>query len=187
VREKLAQPLYEQGFEAWKRALARQDCRARRAIDPSRINQVCRDFRDLVPYQEEIYEHNLRYTKIMDELDRDNRRNYRRWLNDTVTCIAGMNGASPFQWATSLSVLAQDHKVGEDAMKKPIVKPISETVRLISGLRLPGPMDELAADGTPWINDDIVTKLRVKYGLAPRQAPPSEPTEPLPQLPQPKP
>jgi hypothetical protein len=179
LREKQAIPLYEQGFDLWKKALARQDCRARRSTDPSAVNQSCRDFRDLTTYQEEMYDLNARYVKLQEDINRESRREYRRWLNDIVMTVGGLNAGSPFQWATSLTTLSQDM----DKSKQPI----SSVLKVIAPLRLPGPLDGNAPDGTPWINEDIQQRIRDKYNLVKRPTGPVEIPQPkaVPDLPKP--
>ncbi|MBO0700999.1 MAG: hypothetical protein J2P46_21570, partial [Zavarzinella sp.] len=60
---------YDEGFAAWKRLLAqKQDCRRRRSSDPAYAQEPCRDFRDLDRYLEDVYELNVRYSKLAQDV-----------------------------------------------------------------------------------------------------------------------
>src|SRR3954452_11838503 len=101
--------LYDEGFAAWQRVLlARQDCRVRRAADPSAANQGCRDFRDLDKAQEEAYELSMRYVKLAQDVRQGQLRLATQWLNDLVYHAGTGTTGNPFQFACDLAVLALD-------------------------------------------------------------------------------
>lgn len=176
ARDNEAIPLYVQGFESWKKAIARQDCRARRALDPSTINQSCRDFRDLHAYQEEMYDLNVKYLKIMNEIDREKRRSARRWVSD-LTLQLGAN-VSPLQWVASLNVMATEEQVPtKEPQKNPLTRSRWDAAKNLTPLMLPGPLDGDAPDGTPWIPEDVQNKIKLKYGLIKPPPMPKAPEE----------
>jgi hypothetical protein len=48
---------------------------------------------------------------------------------------------------------------------------VEPELRTIPPLPLPGPMDGLAPDGTPWVTNDVRVRAREKLGLIRRQMP----------------
>ncbi len=157
--------LYEQAFAAWKRTLNRQECRARQGVDPGiAIGQACRDLRDLDRYQEMMYEHNMKYLRVAQELHLADRRAATLLVHDLLRHAAG-TGGNPFQFATDLTVLAD---------RVP-------TLKAVTPLPVPGPLDDIAeSDGKPWVRDDIKAKVLQKLGLvkaapAPKEASPAAP------------
>ena len=70
--------LYEEGFEAWKRVLvAGQDCRNRRSTEAGLYAQRCKDFRDLDRHQEMVYELNVKYSKLAQDVRQRKNRTQR--------------------------------------------------------------------------------------------------------------
>lgn len=159
--------LYDDGFAAWQRTLlAKQDCRARRAADPSPANQNCRDFRDLDRAQDEVYELNMRYVKLAQDVRQGQLRSATQILDDLIAFAGPATAGNPFQFATSLTVLAADvERSGRTEARAPQLKAVPP-------LPLPGPMDGLAPDGTPWITDHIKRRVKERLGLIKPQGPP---------------
>src|SRR5262249_26940973 len=167
-----AAALFEQGFAAWKRLLiAKQDCRAARSVDPSRANQPCRDFRDMDRYQEDMYEQNLRYTKLLQDVHKNSLR-------------GAMVAAHVVRYASGSStgnVLFGTSDVG-------VWDAFAPQLRAMPPMALPGPLDGNAPDGTPWVPDDVKRRVRQKLGLvkAAHPVPPEATGGPLRPLPPPK-
>ena len=63
--------------------------------------------------------------------------------------------------------------------------PLGPQLKAVPPFPLPGPMDGLAPDGTPWISDDVKYKVRQKLGLIRVQpvAPPNMPPGSVPPTP----
>jgi len=147
--------LYDEGFAAWKRLLAsKQDCRASRASDPSLGAQPCRDFRDLDRYQEEMYEQNLRYTKLSQDVHKTALRETMVATQDLLRYAGGSSSGNMFFAAGDLGVWYT----------------LVPQLRVIPPMGLPGPLDGMAPDGTPWIPDDVKQRVREKLGLARQRA-----------------
>jgi hypothetical protein len=155
--------LYDEGFAAWKRVLVeKQDCRRSRAADPARANQPCRDFRDLERLQDEVYELSMRYVKLSQDVRTVDLRAATVAVHDLLR-YAGAGSAGNML-----------HGLGNLGLWYPLVPQF----KAISPFALPGPMDGLAPDGTPWIAEDVKFKVREKLGLVRRtvpQAPPGGP------------
>ena len=159
--------LYDEGFAAWQRVLlARQDCRARRAADPTAANQGCRDFRDLDKAQEEAYELSLRYVKLAQDVRQGQLRSATQWLNDLVYHAGASTTGNPFQFACDLTVLALDVERRADPAGPARLETRVPQMKAVPPLPLPGPMDGLAADGTPWVSDDVKRRVKERLGLA---------------------
>jgi hypothetical protein len=153
---------YDEGFAAWKRVLAqKQDCRRRRA-DSAHTNEACRDFRDLERPLEDVYELNLRYTKLAQDVDADRYRDAMVQLQDLVR-YAGAGTAGNML-----------HGLGNLAVWYPLVPQL----KAVTGLPVPGPLDGLDQDGQPWVPDGIKTRVREKLGLVKRSVPAMPPTMP---------
>jgi hypothetical protein len=164
--------LYDEGFAAWQRALlARQDCRARRATDPSLASQNCRDFRDLDRAQDEVYELSMRYVKLAQDVRQGQFRTATQVLDDLIALGGRAAGGNPFQFACSLTVLAADVERSSDGGPARIESRAPQ-LKAIMPLPLPGPMDGLAPDGTAWVNDFIKRRVKERLGLIKPQPPP---------------
>jgi hypothetical protein len=150
--------LYDEGFAAWKRMLIeKSDCRRARANDPTRAAQPCRDFRDLDRPLEEVYELNLRYTKLAQDVHTSELREATLVLRDLAR-YAGATGGNP------IFAIADQR----------VLYPIVPELRTVPTLPLPGPMDGLDADGQPWVSDHIKQRVREKLGLVKRAQPPND-------------
>jgi len=145
--------LYDEGFAAWKRVLVeKQDCRRARANNPLQAKQPCRDFRDIDRLQEEVYELSMRYVK----LSQDVRTVDLRAATVAVHDLLRYAGAG-----TSGNML---HGLGNVA----VWYPLEPKLKAVPPFPLPGPMDGLAPDGTPWIAEENKSKVREKLGLVRR-------------------
>ncbi len=159
--------LYEEGFAAWKRVLgAKQDCRNAKLADASVANRGCRDFRDIDRYQEDMYELNLKYVKELHKLHDDKLQKSMPWLFDFMTASGARH---PAQAIGLLNVLAVETelprgKKDEIATAEARVPGVKE----LPALRLAGPLDGNADDGTAWITADVKLKVREKLGLIKR-------------------
>ncbi|HKA05855.1 MAG TPA: hypothetical protein VKD71_01275, partial [Gemmataceae bacterium] len=151
--------LYDEGFAAWKRVLVeKQDCRRSRASDPTRAKQPCRDFRDIDRLQEEVYDLSMRYVKLSQDVRTVDLRAATVAVHDLLRyASAGPSG----------NML---HGLGNLA----VWYPLEPKLKAIPPFPLPGPMDGLAPDGSPWINDDNKFRVREKLGLIRRS-----PTAPM--------
>lgn len=171
-----AQELYREGFDAWKRVLAsKQDCRNRRATDPSSLTSSCRDFRDVERYQEDMYELSLKYTKVLQTLNQRALQESTPIVFDVLQMANAGLARSPAIAATANMVLVAEveqlpPKKGETA----IPEPRFPQLRDLPALRLPGPLDGTSEDGSPWVNDMVKQRVMQKLGLLVRnQAPPT--------------
>jgi hypothetical protein len=167
--------LYGEGFEAWKQVMvSRQDCRARRAQDPgSPATDRCRDFRDLHKHQEDVYGLNLKYVKLAQDVRGQELRDATCWLNDMVFHAGAGTSGNPFQFALDLSVLAGESELPKAGPDDPVrTQTRVPQLKAVRPLPLPGPMDGLAPDGTPWITEDVKNQAREKLGLIKKPAPP---------------
>jgi hypothetical protein len=177
--------LYEEGFEAWKRVLvANQDCRNRRGINAAIYAQRCRDFRDLDRHQEIVYEANLRYAKLSQDVRQRQLRDATYLLNDLVSRAGGSTTGNPFQMACDLSVLAIDVERPRARPDDPVrIEARAPQLRAISLIFPAGPLDGVGPDGEPWIRNDIKERIRSKLGLVKRvDTPPTQPGGPGAQL-----
>ena len=164
--------LYDEGFAAWQRVmLARQDCRARKAADPT-YTQQCRDYRDLDSAQEGVYELNLKYVRLSQDVRQRQLRDATMWLNDLLYHAGGSTSGNPFQFTCDLNVLALDVE-----RKDPVrIESRVPQFKAITPLALPGPMDGNAPDGTPVGNGrHQATRIRERLGLSKPAAPSSPP------------
>jgi len=162
--------LYDEGFAAWKRVLAdKQDCRRSRAADPSRVNSLCRDFRDIDKHQEDVYELSMRYVKLSQDV---------RTIDLRAATVAAHD---LLRYAGGSSTGNMLHGLGDLGVWYPLVPQL----KAVPPFPLPGPMDGLAPDGTPWISDDVKYKVRQKLGLIRVQpvAPPNMPPGSIPPTP----
>jgi len=151
--------LYDEGFAAWKRVLVeKQDCRRARATDPTRANQPCRDFRDLDRPQEDVYELSLRYVKLSQDVRTVDLRAATVGVHDLLRYAAAGTSGNMLHGLGNLGVWY----------------PLEPKLKAITPFPLPGPMDGLAPDGTPWVTDDNKFKVREKLGLI-RRTPPTQP------------
>ena len=116
----------------------KQDCRRRRASDPSRAGQPCRDFRDLDKYQDEVYELSMRYVKLSQDVRTGDLRAATQSRSTTCVRYAG---------ASTVPANIAGRRVGDLRVWYPLVPEL----KAIPPLPLPGPMDGLAPDGTPWV------------------------------------
>jgi hypothetical protein len=165
--------LYDEGFAAWLRLLnAHQSCRSQKGEAPSVAGQGCRDFRDLDRPQEEAYELNVKYIKLAQDVHRTKLRSATQWVNDLVFHIGAATTGNPFQFACDLSVLAAEVEVpgpaGQSARGVDMRVP---QLRDVPPLPVPGPMDGLAPDGTPWVADTVKVRVKERLGLIKPQAP----------------
>jgi hypothetical protein len=176
--------LYDEGFDAWKRVLAaHQDCRNRRPDELLLPGQRCTDFRDLDRYQESAYEANVRYVKLAQDVRQTELRSATLWLNDLVSLAGATSLGNPFRASTNLTVLSNELvRPGVNPGDPQRVEVIMPQLRAVSPFPLPGPLDGLAPDGTPWINLDIKYRTREKLGLI-KRAPMPAPSEPPPGTP----
>jgi hypothetical protein len=170
--------LYDEGFDAWKRVLAsHQDCRNRRSDELAIPGQQCKDFRDLERYQESAYEANVRYVKLAQDVRQTELRNATLLLQDLISLAGPASVGNPFRASMNLTVLSNEFvRPGAKPDDPPHVEIIVPQLRAVSPFPLPGPLDGLAADGTPWINPDIKLRIREKLGLI-KRAPVAPPTE----------
>ena len=166
--------LYDEGFAAWQRVLlAHQDCRARRLSDPSLATQSCRDFRDLEKSQDEVYELSMRYVKLSQDVRQGQLRSATQWLCDLVA-YSGSVG-NPYQAAFSLSMLAIDVERAGAGGGPPRVEARAPQLKSVPPLPLPGPMDGLAPDGSPWVTDGMKRRIKERLGLIkPDTGPPAQ-------------
>jgi hypothetical protein len=183
VREALrysdAVRLYDEGFAAWQRVLlAHQDCRVRRTANPSAANQACRDFRDLDKAQEEAYELSMRYVKLAQDVRQGQLRSATLLLNDLVSHAAGGTTGNPFQFACDLTVLALDVERRADPAGPARIETRAPQLKAVQPLPLPGPMDGLAPDGSPWVSDDVKRRVKERLGLLKPAAAPAAATPP---------
>jgi hypothetical protein len=172
--------LYDEGFAAWQRVLlAHQDCRIRRAADPSRANQSCRDFRDLDRPADDVYEVNMRYVGLLQDVRKAQLREATQLLDDLVRHGGAAGGGNPFQFACDLTVLAADveRTVADGPARTETRVP---QLKLVSPMPLPGPLDGMAPDGTPWISSDVKRRIKERLGLVKSQAPPPDRSGPPP-------
>jgi len=148
--------LYDEGFASWKRVLAeKQDCRRSRAADPSLFSHPCRDFRDLDRVQEEAYDLNMRYIKLLQDVRTLDLRAATVTLHDFLRAGGAPSTGNMLNGLGDLTLL---YAVVPDLKNVP-------------PLPLPGPMDGMAPDGTPWVSVDVKQKVREKLGLIRRQMP----------------
>ena len=150
LRVDKAATLYEEGFAAWKRVLSRQECRNRVAVDNlSSYFQQCRDLRDIERYQEDMYEKNLKYLRVSQELHLAERRMATLWVHDLLRhSSAGISG-NPFQSIGDLTVLFD---------RAPALKGVTP-------LPIPGPLDGDSEDGKPWVSEMVKMRIKEKLGL----------------------
>jgi hypothetical protein len=163
--------LFEKGFAAWKRLLvAKQDCRAARASDPTMAGHPCRDFRDLDRYQEDMYEQNLRYTKLSQDVHKNTLRGAMVAVQDLLRYAGGSSTGNMLFGTGDLGVWYA----------------LAPQLRTVPPIALPGPLDGNAPDGTPWVPDDVKLRVRQKLGLVkaapqlPPDAPGAGPPRPIP-------
>ncbi len=169
--------LFDEGFDAWKQVLvSHQDCRNRRPEDRIIGYQQCKDFRDLERQQEEVYTHNVRYLKLARDVRQHELRDATLLLNDLVAHAGAAALGNPFRFATDLTVLATDvGRTNSHSGGSPRIEARTPQLRAVTPFPLPGPLDGLAPDGTPWINEDVKTRIKQKLGLIKRAPPPSAP------------
>jgi hypothetical protein len=170
--------LYDEGFDAWKRVLvAHQDCRNRRLEEQALPGQRCRDFRDLDRHQEIVYEANVRYVKLAQDVRQTELRNATLLLSDLISRGGVGPVGNPFRDIADLTVLSNEMtRPAPNPGGDPRVEIILPQVRAVSPFPLPGPLDGMAPDGTPWIMPDIKFRTREKLGLIKRTAaPPVDP------------
>lgn len=157
-----AAALYEDAFTAWKKVLNRQECRNRTGTESlSPYFQQCRDVRDIERYQEEMYEKNLRYLRISQELHLAERRRATLVLLDMLDHASIATGGNPFKPVSDLNVLFD---------RTPILKSVMP-------LPIPGPLDGESEDGKPWITDVVKMRIKEKLGLI-KPTPKMPPTDP---------
>jgi hypothetical protein len=165
--------LYDEGFAAWQRVmLAHQDCRAQKEADPSsRAAQACRDFRDLDKAQEDVYELNMRYVKLAVDVRQAQLRNATLALNDLFFHAgAAATSGNPFQFACDGIVLAADVERPGTGGSPTRVETRAPQLKAVTPLPLPGPMDGLAPDGTPWVSDHVKRRVKERLGIIKPQA-----------------
>jgi len=148
--------LYDEGFAAWKRVLAqKQDCRRRRASDPAYAHEPCRDFRDLDRPMEEVYELNVRYSKLAQDVRANELRDAMVQTQDLVRYAGAGTTGNMFHGLGNLGVWYA----------------LVPQFKAVGGLPLPGPMDGVDQDGQPWMPDQIKMRVREKLGLVRRTMP----------------
>jgi hypothetical protein len=158
--------LYDEGFAAWLRVLAaNQDCRNRRAVDPSQANQHCRDFRDLDHSQEDAYEVNMRYLKLYLDVHRSQLTEATRVMNDLLYHAGASTSGNPFQFACDLTVLASDQEFRPDPAAPPRKEPRAPALKSVLALPVPGPLDANAPDGSPWVSEDMKRRVKERLGI----------------------
>jgi hypothetical protein len=146
--------LYDEGFAAWKRILAeKSDCRRMRAADPTRASQPCRDFRDLDRPMEEVYELNVRYVRLAQDVRIGDLREATLLLRDLFR-RAGVTGHLAF-----------------GAVDQRVLYSLVPEMRTVQVLPLPGPMDGVDSDGHPWVSDQVKARVREKLGQVKRTTP----------------
>jgi hypothetical protein len=167
--------LFDEGFGAWKQVLvSRQDCRNRQAADPSFAIQRCRDFRDLDRHQENAYEMNVRYVKLAQDVRQRELREATLLLSDLVSHGGTGHFRSPLQFACDLTVLASEAERPRLKPDDPVqIEARVPQLKSVTVFPLPGPLDGLAPDGTPWISESVKTRVQERLGLIRRpQGPP---------------
>jgi hypothetical protein len=164
--------LYDEGFAAWQRVmLAHQDCRVRKETDSSRAAQACRDFRDLDRAQEDVYELNLRYVKLATDVRQTQLRTTTQALNDLFFHAgAAITSRNPFESACYTLVLAADVERPGAGGSPTRVEARAPQLKTVTPFPLPGPMDGLAPDGTPWVNDQVKRRVKERLGVIKPQA-----------------
>lgn len=169
--------LFDEGFDAWKQVLvANQDCRNRRAASQNFVSQRCKDFRDHDRQQEFAYELNVRYIKLSQDVRQRELRDATLLLNDLVAHGGVGNLGNPFRFAADLTVLAAEIERPRENPNDPLrIETRLPQLKAVSPLPLPGPLDGLAPDGTPWVAPDIKDRVRQKLGLVKKAQPPGEP------------
>jgi hypothetical protein len=182
-----AMRLFDEGFDAWKKVLvAHQECRNRRPEEQIVAHQQCKDFRDNDRHEEIVYELNVRYVKLAQDVRQRELRDATLWLSDLVSFAGPGSNGNPFRCAVDLAVLANDveriRNNPNDALR---IEARVPQLRAVTPLPLPGPLDGMAPDGTPWIAPDIKTHVREKLGLIKRTVvpPPNPAAGPAPGLP----
>lgn len=154
--------LYDEGFEAWKRVLvAHQDCRQGRSAAEASASQVCHDFRDLDRYAEEAYQHNDRYVKLARDIRQRELRSATLLVNDLISHAGPASIGNPYRFACDLSVLGIEVERGEPKR----IEARTPQLAAVTPLPLPGPMDGLAPDGTPWISPSMKERVLQKLGI----------------------
>src|SRR5262245_303865 len=154
--------LYDEGFAAWKRVLAqKQDCRRRR-LEAEHANETCRDFRDLERPLEDVYDLNLKYTKLAQDVDADKYR------------LAMVQLQDPVRYAGAGTAGNMLHGLGNLGVAYAIVPQL----KAVTALPLPGPLDGVDQEAHPWIPDEIRTRVGAKLGLVKRSSPPMPRTMP---------
>jgi len=164
--------LYNEGFDAWKQVLvSNQDCRSRRGHEAAVYAQRCQDFRDSDRHQEDMYELNLRHVKLLQDVYQRQLREATPWLHDLLFHAGAGTSGNPFQFALDLNVLANDSERTREKKDEPArVESRVAQLKAIPSLMLPGPLEGLSPDGTPWISPDIKLRLKQRLGLI-KQAP----------------
>jgi hypothetical protein len=164
--------LYDEAFAAWQRVmLSHQDCRVRKDADSSRAAQACRDFRDLDRAQEDVYELNMRYVKLAMDVRQAQLRATTQALNDLLFHVgAATTSGNPFQFACDTMVLAADVERPGAGGSPTRVEARAPQLKTVTPLPLPGPMDGMAPDGTPWVNNDVKRRIKERLGIIKPQA-----------------
>ncbi|HVK09186.1 MAG TPA: hypothetical protein VM597_10455 [Gemmataceae bacterium] len=173
-----ADETYREGFAAWKQILAsKNECRIRRAEnrDVALPGAGCRDFRDVEKYQEEMYELNLDYVRLLHTRLKTSLEQSTPWILD-ILAHAG-DAMAPLRVVGDLSVLGAEVELPRKKEDPITVEPRLPIVRDLPALRLAGPLDGTSEDGTPWIPEEIKTRVRMKLGLV-KQAGEPAPTAP---------
>ena len=116
---------------------------------------------DLDRAQEDVYELNMRYIKLAHDVRQGQLRSATRWVNDLVFHAgAAATGGSPFQFACDTAVLAADVERPGAGGTPTRVEARAPQLKTVTALPLPGPMDGLAPDGTPWVSDAVLRRSR---------------------------
>lgn len=172
-----AAALYDEGFDLWKQVLlARQDCRALRSQDPGGLaGRRCQDFRDLSKPQEDVYELNIRYVKLSKDIRQGELWKAALWLNDLATLSSAAAAGTQVQAACGLAVLASEVDWPKANPDDPPFKDVRvPQLKQLSSVLLPGPLDGLAPDGTPWIDAHTKDRVRERLGLIQRRPRPGQ-------------
>jgi hypothetical protein len=167
-----ADEAYREAFTAWKQVLAaKNDCRVRRAEnrDVPLAGAGCRDFRDVDKYQEEMYELNLDYVRLLHTRQKTNLEQATPWVLD-ILAHAG-DALAPLRVVGDLSVLGAEVELPRKKDEPITVEARLPAIRDLPPLRLAGPLDGASEDGTPWIPEEVKQRIRVKLGLVKNQEP----------------
>jgi hypothetical protein len=163
-----AAALYKNGFDLWTRLLTNVSTCRRVDRNPNEDPATaCKDFRDHDLYQEEVYELNLKYVKILSDLNQTAYQKVTANLMD-MTRVALAKGAHPFQMGMNFGLIGD---VGY------LLAAGDPSAKVLPAFMPDGPFDGNDRDGVAWITDDVKMRIKQKLGLIKQptaEAPPAE-------------